>query len=199
MNIILLNNNKDEVAAKAAEIIRSGGVVILPFDTVYGFACDPRNTGALEKIFKIKSRPLSKTIGLAASNMEGVKQVADLTYEMEEFIASKTPGRYTFILKLKEDVDLPEYCQLNNTVGIRVPDSELVLNITKESGGLIAQTSANVSGMPNCFSVEELKDQYGNDLDEVDLIVDGGAVDSEGSSEIWDLTGDHPQVIERSS
>lgn len=199
MNIVTLSDNQDEVLSKAAEIVRNGGVVILPFDTVYGLACDPRNTGALERIFKLKSRPISKTIGLAASNLQAVKQIADLTYEQEEFVASKTPGPYTFILMLEDISSIPEYCQQNGTVAVRIPDSEFILDVISESGGLIAQTSANVSGQPNCFSVDELRSQYGNDLDKIDLIVDGGAVKSEGASEIWDLTGEEPQIIERSS
>lgn len=213
MNIIALNENRDVAANKAADIIKNGGVVILPFDTVYGFACDPNKEEALKRIIGLKKRPVSKTIGLAVSNIEELIKIADLTDKQKIFITNITPGKYTFILKelnlsssgrQRHDPEIQknisELCTQNGTIGVRIPDSDYILEVIQKSGGIIAQTSANVSRMPNCYSINDLKKQYSSsELDKVDSIVDGGNIESAGASQIFDLTGSEAKIIERNA
>lgn len=198
MTIVNLKNNLLDLVQQATEEIKKGEVVILAFDTVYGFVCDPKNDQALQKIFDLKNRPLDKTIGLTADNIEHIKEVAELSSDQELLIRSKTPGRFTFIVKIKPNSNISSFCTRNETIAIRIPDSDLVRKIADQFGGVLAQTSANISGEENCYSVNDLEKQYGSTLNNVSLIIDGGTLRRGGASEIIDLTGEEPKLIERS-
>lgn len=191
----LTPSNYEEIKEIAASIIKVGGVLILPFDTVYGFVCDPNNDSALEKIFELKKRPKNQTIGLTVDGFDTLQSIADVNF-YEKFIQAKIPGPYTFILPTKKLFS--NYCTKNHTIGVRLPDSQLIISLAKKSGGVLAQTSANVSGKGNCFSLGEIRGQYAiNDLSKIDLIIDGGKLKSHTASTIFDLTGKIPREIER--
>ena len=197
-NIVKLNtDNQDQLTSQAAQIIKSGGVVILPFDTVYGFACDARNNAAILKIFELKNRDLSSTIGIAVNSWKSLDKIGE-TETHRDFIKKNIPGKYTFIVQAKK-MSISNHCQKDDTIGIRVPDSKFILDIIAKSGGLIAQTSANKTGLPNCFSIDEVKNELKDRLEVVDLIIDGGQIKSQGPSEIIDLTDSDPINITRKS
>lgn len=198
MNILKLNKfNFNYFTRKAANVLRSGGIVIAPFDTVYGIICDAKNTESVRKIFDFKERPLEKTIGLAVSSVRSLSEIAEISDENREFIKERTPGRYTFILKAK-DSGISDYCIKNGTIGVRIPDSKLILEIIDKSNLILAQTSANKSGKGDCFSVDDLMKQYTPEqLEKIDLIIDGGIIKSDKPSTIIDLTDSKPKVIER--
>ena len=186
--------NLTKTAEQAARIVSSGGIVIAPFDTVYGIIADPRNEQAIERIFVLKDRPVSKTLGLAADTIESVEEYAEI--KDRAYVADRTPGRYTFILEAKTKV-LNKNCYRGNTIAFRIPESKLILGIAEKCGGIIAQTSANRSGEPNCLSVDDLRSQFGDLLDHVDLTIDGGIIENGQPSKLIDLTGDTPREIER--
>lgn len=194
MNIIKINKqNFQETVSRVTKTIRRGEICILPFDTVYGFVCNPRNIKAVDKIFELKARPIYKALGIATSNLANAGAIAFLKHT--DFIKEKIPGKYTFILKAK-DFSFASECYKNQTVAIRIPQNDLVLEVADELKA-IAQTSANLSGEPSCLSIEELKQQFGESLKKVNLIVDGGEILDGKPSKIWDLTGDAPVEIER--
>jgi tRNA threonylcarbamoyl adenosine modification protein (Sua5/YciO/YrdC/YwlC family) len=194
MNLIQYNKeNIEEIASRVVKTIKSGGVCILPFDTVYGFICDPKDKKAIEKIIDLKNRPEFKTFGLAVSDLRMLESIAQTNFG--EFIEDKTPGKYTFIIDAKTD-DFAPQCYKNNTLGIRIPKNALILEICKIFGP-IAQTSANKSGLENCFLISEIKKQFDEELEKIDLIVDGGEIANGQPSQIWDLTGTEPREIER--
>jgi len=195
----LEQENLQEVIIKASKIIKDGGLVIAPFDTVYGFICDPFNNEAVAKLNAIKGRPETKTIGLAASSLEKISQIVDLSEQTSEFIKNKTPGKFTFILPDNGRNEISKLCQRGETVAVRIPDTQLILNIAEKCGGFLAQTSANKSGRANCYSLDDVKDQFNsNELEKIDLIIDGRALEASAPSELWDLTGEEPRKIERS-
>lgn len=103
--MIVKENSKNykDLVNKAAEIIKNGGIVILPFDTVYGIVCSPRNDCALKKIFEFKNRPINQTIGLAVANINSLKNYCRINKEQLEYIQQRTPGKYTFILTAKDN------------------------------------------------------------------------------------------------
>jgi len=196
MNVKKLTpQNFDRVVAEAAEIVKSGGLVIVPFDTVYGIICDSRNNVTVRKIFEFKQRPLEKTIGLAVDSIDSIKNVAEITHE--KFAQCRLPGPYTFILKTKEN-DLSPLCVKEGTIAVRVPDSRLIFAIAEQSDYLLAQTSANLTGNPACASVSEIMEQFTEiKLNKIDLIIDGGTITGATSSQIFDLTGEKPVEIAR--
>lgn len=198
MKIITLEkNNFSSVVSDCASSIAVGKLVIAPFDTVYGFLCDAKYDKGLNKIFKLKKRKFNKTIGLTLTNIDVISRLAVLNQTNKKFIGEKIPGPYTFILPAKNNIQISPKCIKNNNLGIRVPDNKLIHDIAEKSGGYLAQTSANVSGKPSCFSVAEIIEQFQDDLNALDLIVDGGKIASLGSSEIYDLSGETPFKIER--
>jgi L-threonylcarbamoyladenylate synthase len=163
--------NITNIQKQVIEVLGKGGIALLPFDTVYGFICDPKNEEAIERIFKLKERNINKTIGIAVSSLEQSKEIAKID-DQEAFMKFKIPGKYTFILKAK-DQSLSKYCYHNSTVGVRIPDQELILMVASKFGP-IAQTSANKSGKPNCLSISDIQAQFSSDeLNSVDLVIDG--------------------------
>jgi len=198
MIILDLNNKTINFVKEVSNAIHDGKIVVLPFDTVYGFACDPRDEKALQKIYELKKRPVNKTIGLAVSNIKMMNSLTKLTSAQKEYIAERIPGKFTFILKNEAGSSISKSCVQNGTVGVRIPDSELILKITEACGGIIAQTSANISGQLNCFSLTDLRQQYSEQfLSRIDLIIDGGKLDNVSPSRLIDLTGKSPKEIER--
>lgn len=192
--LILTPENIDQIADKAVQVLRTGGAILIPFDTVYGFICDPKNEQALEKIFHLKERQESKTIGIAVASLSELDKIAEIANP--EFINNKIPGRYTFILKSKNQA-FSQYCYQDGTIGVRIPDNDLISKITSLSGP-IAQTSANKSGLPNCLSIQEIKAQFSQtELNSIDLIIDGDKIENGKPSVIWDITKEEPSLIER--
>ena len=191
----LTDSNLDEVSKKVADILDAGGIAVIPFDTVYGFICDPKNDTALERIYKLKGRDFDKTIGLAfdsIASLNNVAYISDLA-----FIEDKVPGKFTFIVKAK-DKSFSLFCYRQNTIGARIPDSILIKKIASKCGGAIAQTSANKAGEDNCGSLNDLARQFSEkELLEIDIVVDGGKMEDAQPSQIFDLTGSEPKRIER--
>lgn len=198
MRIISLKKNaSNSIVNNCADSILAGNLVIAPFDTVYGFLCSPRDKNSLHAIFKLKKRKFNKTIGLVLTNIEDICKLTNINQAQKTFIDEKIPGPYTFILPSKKSIDIAPECIKNNNLGVRVPDHQFIIDIVNKCGGCLAQTSANISGKPSCFSVTEIIEQFQDDLNAVDLIVDGERIMSKGSSEIYDLTKDKPIKIER--
>jgi len=198
MNIQKLGkDNFEELVEEAVLNIKKGSIVILPFDTVYGIVGDPKNEESVKKIFEIKSRPTSQTIGLAVSNMEKFKEIACLSEREENLIENRAPGPFTFIVNGKENTEISHLCQKNGTFGIRITSSELVNEIANRVGGIIAQTSANKNGLSFCLNIDEIKEQFTKkELESFGLIIDGGQLLGH-PSDIIDLITNCPKVIER--
>jgi len=144
----------------------------LPTDTVYGIAARLDRPAAVEKIFKIKSRPLTKPLPVLVASFEEAAKLGGFSDEAAEAAHARWPGPTTVVVPAL--IALPLLGSDGKTVGLRVPDHELTLAILCLTGPLAA-TSANVSGAPTGESIADIKDQLG---DEVDLYIDGGVLKS---------------------
>ncbi len=189
MKIIrLTNRNYLEVAKRVALLVKKDKLVVIPYDTVYGFIGN-RDQKVIRKIFRLKKRPIKKTIGLAVADFKVLKKISILDKKSEEFIKKKTPGKYTFIVKASPKFEISSLCKKENTIAIRIPKSKFVLDVIDKSGGIVIQTSANISGKPNCFRVEDLQKQFSpKDLEKIDFVIDGNQIKSRGASNFFDLT-----------
>ena len=178
---------------KVVDVLRNGGLVIYPTDTVYGLGCDITNTKALERIAKIKGIKLEKAnfsfICSDLSNLSDyVKQIDTATFKI---LKRSLPGPYTFILPGNND--LPKEFRKKKTVGIRVPDNNIALEIVKMLGNPIVSTSIHDEDEVLEYSTDpELIFEKWQHL--VDLVIDGGYGDNIGST-IIDLSGYEPVVI----
>jgi tRNA threonylcarbamoyl adenosine modification protein (Sua5/YciO/YrdC/YwlC family) len=178
---------------KVVKVLRNGGLVIYPTDTVYGLGCDITNTKALEKIARIKGIKLDKAnfsfICHDLSNLSDyVKQIDTATFKL---LKRALPGAYTFILP--GNTDLPKEFKKKKTVGIRVPDNSIALCIVKMLGNPIVSTSIHDEDSVLEYSTDpELIFEKWQNL--VDLVIDGGYGDNLAST-IIDLSNGEPEVI----
>ncbi len=159
-NIRLTNRNYSQVVKRVALLVKRGKIAIIGYDTVYGYIANYQNDKALRKIFLLKERPLDKTIGLAVANFNVLKDISILSKRSENFIKKKIPGKYTFIVKRNPKFQISKYLRKENSIGVRIPASQFVLDVTRRVGGIVAQTSANKSKHSNCFNIQELLEQY---------------------------------------
>ncbi len=179
--------------AKVVKVLKDGGLVIYPTDTVYGLGCDITNSRALEKIAKIKGIKLEKAnfsfVCHDLSNLSDyVKQVDTATFKL---LKRALPGAYTFILPGNNN--LPKEFKKKTTVGIRVPDNRIALEIVKQLGNPIVSTSIYDDDAVLEYSTDpELIFEKWQNL--VDLVIDGGYGDNHAST-IIDLSQGEPIVI----
>jgi tRNA threonylcarbamoyl adenosine modification protein (Sua5/YciO/YrdC/YwlC family) len=179
--------------AKVVKILKDGGLVIYPTDTVYGLGCDITNSKALERIAKIKGVKLEKAnfsfICHDLSNLSDyVRQIDTATFKI---LKRALPGPYTFILPGNNN--LPKEFKKKTTVGIRVPNNEIVLEIVRQLGNPIVSTSIRDEDDVIEYTTDpELIFEKWQNL--VDLVIDGGYGDNVGST-IIDLSGAEPEII----
>ena len=178
---------------KVVAALKDGAIIIYPTDTVYGFGCDITNSRALEKLAKIKGIKLEKAnfsfVCSSLSNISDyVKQIDTATFKI---LKRALPGPYTFILPGNND--LPREFRKKKTVGIRVPQNNIALQIVEMLGNPIVSTSIKDEDDLIEYSTdpELIFEKWQN---KVDLIIDGGYGDNVAST-IIDLTGDEPEVI----
>ncbi len=178
---------------KVVEVLRNGGLIIYPTDTVYGLGCDITNSRALERIAKIKDVKLEKAnfsfICNDLSNISDyVKQIDTATFKI---LKRALPGPYTFILPGNND--LPKEFRKKKTVGIRVPANNIALEIVKLLGNPIVSTSIHDDDEVIEYSTdpELIFEKWQN---KVELVIDGGYGDNVAST-IIDLSGYEPEVI----
>jgi len=186
------NPNPKEIG-KVVEILKRGGLIIYPTDTVYGLGCDITNVKALERIARIKGVKLEKSnfsfICHDLSNLSDyVKQIDTSTFKI---LKRALPGPYTFILPGSKS--LPNPFKKKKTVGIRVPDNNIALEIVKQLGNPIISTSIHDEDEVLEYTTDpELILEKWDNL--VDLVINGGYGDNEASTVI-DLSQGEPVVI----
>jgi tRNA threonylcarbamoyl adenosine modification protein (Sua5/YciO/YrdC/YwlC family) len=179
--------------ARVVKVLQEGGLVIYPTDTVYGLGCDITNTKALERIARIKGVKLDKAnfsfICYDLSNLSDyVKQIDTATFKI---LKRALPGPYTFILPGNNK--LPKEFKKKTTVGIRIPDNSIVLEIVKMLGNPIVSTSIRDEDEVIEYTTDpELIFEKWQNL--VDMVIDGGYGDNIGST-IIDLSGYEPEVV----
>ena len=178
---------------KVVEVLKNGGLVIYQTDTVYGLGCDITNSRALEKLAKIKGVKLEKAnfsfVCSSLSNISDyVKQIDTATFKI---LKRALPGAYTFILPGNND--LPKDFRKKKTVGIRVPDNRIAIQIVEMLGNPIVSTSIHDEDEVIEYSTdpELIFEKWQN---QVDLVIDGGYGENIAST-IIDLTGHEPIVV----
>ncbi|UCH66025.1 MAG: threonylcarbamoyl-AMP synthase [Ignavibacterium sp.] len=175
---------------RAVEILREGGIIIYPTDTVYGIGCDIFNKAALDRVRTIKNDPDIKLLSFICPNFKNISnyaKVSDYAYRNMKYLL---PGPYTFILPAAKQVPKKLWTK-RNTVGIRIPDHNVALKIVEELGNPIVSTSVTNRKGNVLVDPLEIKAIFNN---QVDLMLASGNLAGKPSS-IIDLSNDEPEVI----
>jgi len=178
----------------AARLINKGEVVVCPTDTGYAFSANAMDTRAIAKVFHLKGRSYSNPIHIAVSSIDEAEKYAHVD-ETARFLAGRyLPGALTLVLPRKETVPSMLVAGLD-TIGIRIPDNNVILCLAEITGHPLTATSANVSGRPGTYTVEDVEAQLGENIRDVPLILDQGPIKTRELSTIVDLTVSPPQLI----
>jgi len=189
---IAKENNLEEIVS----VIKKGGVVVLPTDTVYGLVCDAGNNQAIEKIFEIKKRDKNKPLPIFVEDIKMAKTLAQIDENQERVLGKSWPGAVTFVLEAKDPL-LSPLVYKNNTIAMRAPNHGLVKEIFKKFKKPLAQTSANISGQPALTKINEIIEDFSKSLMQPDLIVDAGNLSEKNPSIIIDLTKEKNNILRK--
>ncbi|MFQ5440036.1 MAG: L-threonylcarbamoyladenylate synthase [Nitrosopumilaceae archaeon] len=165
----------------ASKIVRDGGIIVYPTDTVYGIGCDPYNKKSVDKIYQIKGRSKKKPLPLLAYSFDEASKIVDFDKDSKKIANKFWPGPLTLILKLRDE-KLKESLNLEEKIAIRVPKNQCLLNLLKDSKFLVG-TSANISGDK---SFTKSKDCW-QKIKDFDVFLDGGDIESQGESTILEF------------
>ncbi len=174
MDILKINPKLPDqtVIKKAAEVIKNGGVVAFPTDTAYGLAADALNEHAIGKLFIIKKR-VQKPLPVIVDTQKMLETVADVTKEEKRLIKKYWPGALTIIFNKHKNV--PPFLTLGlPTIGVRIPDHKVALELITACGTPLTSTSANVTGQGNCYSTECVLKMFQSSESQPDLLLDAG-------------------------
>lgn len=167
-------NKKNNDIEKASKIIRDGGLVLFPTETVYGIGANALDDDAVRKIFVAKGRAQDNPLILHISDMEMLEQIAEDISELEYHLMNTFwPGPFTIVLNKKDGIANVATCN-GDTVGVRMPSNKIAHDLIKESNFPIAAPSANISGKPSGTKLQDIIEELQN---KVDYILDGGESD----------------------
>ncbi len=193
MTLVLKINPQDPEVKKiqqAAGILKNGGLVVYPTDTIYGLGCDIFNKPAITKIYQLKKREKQKPLSILCFDLKQASQYALIPDYSFRIMKQNLPGPFTFILKAKS-ITPENFLAQNKTVGIRIPDNKICLELAKQLNNPIITTSLNISGEQVMTSPGQLSLEMKN---KIDLIIDAGFLPQEAST-VVDLTQLPPQII----
>lgn len=187
---------------KIVKVIREGGVVVCPTDTVYGLVGDATNKRAVEKIFKIKKRPKNKPLPIFVKDIKMAKELAEISKKQEKFLKKIWPGKTTVVLKSQitnyksqANPKFKIYGINKKTIALRIPNYGLLLDLVKQLSRPLTGTSANVSGQPASGEIKKVLKQFENKKYQPDLIIDEGNLSKSKPSKIIDLIVFPPKIL----
>jgi L-threonylcarbamoyladenylate synthase len=176
----------------AIAILKKGGVVAFPTDTVYGLAANPLNEQAVDRIYKAKKRPRNLPLPLLLAEKSDLLKVASVVPEIAWQLAERfLPGGLTLVLRKSSWVPATVTAG-GDTIAVRVPKHPVPISLIRGLGNPIVGTSANISGRSSPVTAEEVRQQLG---DAVDLIIDGGRCPGGTESTVLDVSGKVPTLV----
>ena len=187
-----MNKNIDLKIKEAAEIIKNGGIVVFPTETVYGIAANGLNSEAVKKIYIAKEREERKPLILLISDEEMLNKIVQNISPIEKkLMETFWPGPLTIILKKKSCV--PDIVTGGKeTVGVRMTSGEIAQKLIKACGVPLTAPSANISGKPTGIKVEEIFEELKH---KVDYIIDGGSAKDDITSTIVEVIDGIPHIL----
>ncbi len=189
--------------AEAVAVLREGGVVAHATETCYGLACDLANPAAAARLFAIKQRPETQPVSGLFASIEDAKRFVVWNDRADALAAGHLPGPLTLILPLRADAPallhpvstshIPH--PTSHTLGVRVSSHPHAQAIVEGYGSPVSTTSANLHGLPNPYSAQDILTQFADRQAQPDLILDSGPLPTVPPSLVMDLTGADDTVI----
>ncbi|MDR2955600.1 MAG: threonylcarbamoyl-AMP synthase [Prevotella sp.] len=189
------NPNQKEID-KIVKVLQDGGLIIYPTDTVYAIGCDALNVRAVEEICKMKDiNPAKSNLSIICYDLSNISEYARVDNATFKLMKKNLPGAFTFILNTTSS--LPKIYKNKKTVGIRVPDNNIIRQLVHELGNPILTTSIKDDDEVVEYTTdpELIYEKY---QDMVNVVIDGGYGGIEGST-VVDCTGDEPEIIRQGS
>ena len=186
------DNNLHDLLKPAIEILRNGGVVVFPTETLYGLAADPQNTKALDHLSSLKGRPDGKPIALLASGKHQASQIiSHLPDKAERLMDQYWPGPLTLILPARPQVD-PRLCSADRGVGLRVTPHAVASALAEGLGRAITATSANLNGKKAAQDASAIDHRV---IKGADLVIDAGPTPGGPPSTVLDIRPNPPRIL----
>ncbi len=191
MKIVKINaeSPEKEKIDMVLDILRDGGTVVYPTDTVYGLGANVFHDKAVQDVYKMKERALDKPVSVCLSQIEDIEKIAHLDPSVEDIVRKILPGSYTLILKRKETVP-SQITGGSDKIGVRIPDNTICRELSREFP--ITTTSANISGHQSPKTAKEAHKELD---DHPDIIIDSGPCSGGISSTVVDLTVIPPRIL----
>ena len=185
-------NNFEDTISRAAHILKQGGTVAFPTETVYGLGADALDPAAVRRIFEAKGRPADNPLIVHIASMDSLDKIAtDIPPIAFELMDAFWPGPLTLVLKRRSAV--PDITTGGlDTVAVRMPDNPVALALIKDAGTPLAAPSANTSGRPSPTTAGHVVSDLSG---RIDAVIDGGAVEVGVESTVLDVTSDVPVIL----
>ena len=196
--MIVLSVNPENfgaVAEKAVRALRKGKVLVCPTDTVYGLIADATNAEAVRKIFQIKGREKGKPIPIFVKDIASARKLAKIANGKENFLKKVWPGKVTVVLPSKGK--LPQELGTSQTIGLRIPNYDLIDCLLKALNKPLTGTSANLSGAPSLSDSKEIIAQFKPRTYRPDMIIDAGVLPPSLPSTVVDFTGKKRKILRK--
>jgi len=197
MKVLEIKVNYKKIIEETAKVLRGGGLVVFPSDTVYILAVDPTNEKGVKKLLEFKNRWTGKAISVAVLDKKMAKDYVKLNENGENIYTNLLPGPFTVVSNGKHKV-FKDIEAENGTLGIRIPDNKYIHDLVKTLGKPVTATSANLSGRTPNYSIASFLKPLSNKKKEmIDLIVDAGKLPRNKPSTVIDATESELKILRR--
>ena len=180
-----------EIISGAVDMLQDGKIIVYPTDTIYGIGCNILDKKAVQTIQKIKNRKKQKPLSIICTDLKEISHWAVVSNFQYKILKKYLPGPFTFILKASKEAPKILQDPKRKTIGIRIPDNKICLNLVKELGHPIITTSVNESGKQNYANPDKIKKNW---FGKVDLILDAGEINGEAST-VVSLIDDQVEIL----
>ncbi len=195
MKILKLNSNREQIISKAVDCLKNGGLVIYPTETVYGIGAIANNTKAIDKLLQYKGRREGKPLSIAVADQAMAEKYVEINEQALKFYRNFLPGPFTVISKSKNQTD-PRVNSEFGTLGIRIPNYPLIIEIIKHLDQAITSTSANATGKKRPYTIQDVFAGLSEKQKSlIDLVIDAGELPKNEPSIVIDTTLSTPIAL----
>lgn len=190
----ILRLNMAHSVAMAVTIIKSGGVIVYPTDTLYGLGVDALSDAAVEAIYAIKGRDKQKPIHAVFADVDMIEMYGEMNDVAYALAQAFLPGPLTLIIK-KNPTHTTGICKDSDTIGIRIPDNQWCLSLVRAVGTPVTTTSANKSNESPQYTIDAIMRQFGDSAQYIALAIDDGEVQTRVASTVVDVSDGKVRIV----